>query len=46
MDAFVCNARRDKIQDMNINMTTIPEGLALAIIRPETYIEQGVLMFT
>ena len=34
MDAFVCNARRDKIQDMNINMTTIPEGLALAIIRP------------
>lgn len=34
MDAFVCNARRNKIQDMNINMTTIPEGLALAIIRP------------
>lgn len=34
MDAFVCNARRDKIQDMNINMTTIPENLGLAITHP------------
>lgn len=34
LDAFVCEIAREKIQDININLTTIPEGLGHAIIRP------------
>ena len=33
-EAFVCKAFPDKIQDMNINMTTIPESLGSAITCP------------
>ena len=34
LDAFVCEIAREEIQDININLTTIPEGLGHAIIRP------------
>ena len=34
LDAFVCEIAREEIQDININLTTIPEGLGRAIIRP------------
>lgn len=34
LDAFVCEIAREKIQDININLTTIPEGLGRAIIHP------------
>lgn len=32
LDAFVCEIAREKIQDININLTTIPKGLGRAII--------------
>ena len=31
LDAFVCEVAREKIQDININLTTIPEGFGRAI---------------
>lgn len=34
LDAFVCEIAREKIQDININLTTIPKGLGRAIIHP------------
>lgn len=34
LDAFVCEIAREKIQDININLTTIPKGLERAIIHP------------
>lgn len=34
LDAFVCEIAREKIQDININLTTIPKGLGCAIIHP------------
>ena len=34
LDAFVCEITREKIQDININLTTIPKGLGRAIIHP------------
>ena len=34
LDAFVCEIAREEIQDMNINLTTIPEGLGRAITHP------------
>lgn len=34
LDAFVCEIAREEIQDMSINLTTIPEGLGRAITHP------------
>ena len=34
LDTFVCEIAREKIQDININLTTIPKGLGRAIIHP------------
>lgn len=34
LDAFVCEIAREEIQDININLTTIPEGLGRAITHP------------
>ena len=34
LDAFVCEIAREEIQDININLTTIPKGLGRAIIHP------------
>lgn len=36
LDAFVCEIAREKIQDININLTTIPKGLGRAIIHPRS----------
>ena len=34
MDAFLCEVLRDGIQDINVNMSTIPEGFSRAFTHP------------
>ena len=34
LNAFICEIAREEIQDININLTTIPKGLGRAIIHP------------